>query len=54
MYAFRKPFAASMYTDYEGVQLFGAAISFKVTAVISQILGYATSKWVGQLGRAHV
>ena len=47
MYAFRKPFAASMYTDYEGVQLFGAAISFKVTAVISQILGYATSKWVG-------
>ncbi len=47
MYAFRKPFAASMYADFEGVELFGQAISFKVTAVISQILGYATSKWVG-------
>lgn len=51
MYAFRKPFGAA---SYEGMTFFGSdwtlnghAIGFKTTLVISQIIGYAISKYMG-------
>src|SRR5579859_5481594 len=42
MYGFRKPFTAA---SFDGVRLFG--ISSKVVLVISQVLGYMTSKFYG-------
>jgi hypothetical protein len=42
MYAFRKPFAAASYSGHE----FGG-FNLKAALVISQILGYALSKYVG-------
>ncbi|UCE63711.1 MAG: hypothetical protein JSU59_00695, partial [Nitrospirota bacterium] len=42
MYAFRKPFAASAYSGHE----FGG-VTLKAALVISQILGYALSKYIG-------
>lgn len=44
MYAFRKPFAAG---TYEGETVFGGALELKTAFVISQIVGYAISKYVG-------
>ena len=44
MYAFRKPFAAA---TYEGLQFFGTDIDLKTAFVISQILGYMLSKYIG-------
>ena len=51
MYAFRKPFSAA---SYEGMTFFGSAwtingeaLGFKTTLVISQIFGYAISKYAG-------
>ncbi len=46
MYAFRKPFAAGTFSSES--EWFG--LSFKTTLVISQIIGYALSKYLG----AHV
>lgn len=43
MYAFRKPFAAS---EYEG-EVFSGDLSLKTALIISQVLGYALSKWLG-------
>jgi MFS family permease len=42
MYAFRKPFTAGLY---EGFSLWG--IDYKIFAITTQILGYATSKFIG-------
>jgi hypothetical protein len=42
MYGFRKPFTAA---SFEGIHLFG--ISYKVILVISQVIGYMTSKFYG-------
>ena len=42
MYAFRKPFAVGIFDD---VQDF--AISYKVVLVLAQLLGYASSKFIG-------
>ena len=42
MYAFRKPFAAASFSDTEI-----GGISFKVILVISQVFGYALSKFIG-------
>lgn len=42
MYAFRKPFAAAAYSGHE----FGG-FTLKAVLVISQVLGYAVSKYVG-------
>lgn len=42
MYAFRKPFAVA---EFEGMMLFG--ISYKIVLVISQVIGYASSKFIG-------
>src|SRR5262245_16122789 len=46
MYAFRKPFAAARF-DGEVLMLFGRAVELKTAIVVSQILGYATSKYIG-------
>ena len=42
MYAFRKPFAVA---TFEGLMFFG--VNYKILLVISQVLGYALSKFVG-------
>lgn len=44
MYAFRKPFAAA---KFEGLNFFGTTIELKTAIVVSQILGYALSKYLG-------
>lgn len=44
MYAFRKPFAAARF---EGLQLWSTGVDLKTAFVISQILGYTLSKYVG-------
>ncbi len=44
MYAFRKPFAAA---TFEGEQFMSSAVELKTALVISQILGYALSKYLG-------
>jgi len=44
MYAFRKPFAAG---SYEGVHFFGSEIELKTAFVISQLIGYTISKFLG-------
>ena len=44
MYAFRKPFAAGEYVD---VQFFGTEIELKTAFVISQLIGYTISKFLG-------
>ena len=44
MYAFRKPFAAGLY---EGLHFFGTQIELKTAFVISQIIGYTLSKYLG-------
>jgi hypothetical protein len=46
MYAFRKPFAAATFNG-EVLMLFGRAVELKTAIVVSQILGYATSKYIG-------
>ena len=44
MYGFRKPFSAA---TYDSVKLFGTHIDLKTAFVISQILGYTLSKYLG-------
>ncbi len=44
MYAFRKPFAAA---TFEGHMFFGSLVELKTAIVISQIIGYALSKYIG-------
>jgi phosphonate degradation associated HDIG domain protein len=44
MYAFRKPLVA---TRFDGQQSFGSAIALKTAFVVSQILGYTASKYIG-------
>jgi hypothetical protein len=44
MYAFRKPFTAATFA---GVHFLGTRIELKTALVISQIIGYALSKYVG-------
>ena len=44
MYAFRKPFAAA---KFEGQSFFTTDVDLKTALVISQIVGYAISKYVG-------
>lgn len=44
MYAFRKPFAAA---KFEGEFFLGTAVALKTAIVISQIIGYALSKYIG-------
>lgn len=47
MYAFRKPLAASSYGDVASLTILGANFDFKAIALISQLLGYMTSKFLG-------
>lgn len=44
MYAFRKPFAAA---TFEGENFFGTGVELKTALVISQIIGYTISKYLG-------
>jgi Family of unknown function (DUF5690) len=44
MYAFRKPFSAATFTLVPGWTF---ALDYKIALVISQVLGYATSKMIG-------
>ncbi len=44
MYAFRKPFTAA---TFEGVHFLGSGVELKTAMVISQIVGYALSKYIG-------
>ena len=44
MYAFRKPFSAARFA---GGDFLGTAIQLKTAIVISQIIGYAISKYIG-------
>ena len=44
MYAFRKPFAAG---TFEGLTLLGTHVELKTALVISQIIGYTVSKYIG-------
>ncbi|HEV8542185.1 MAG TPA: DUF5690 family protein [Verrucomicrobiae bacterium] len=44
MYAFRKPFAAA---TFHGQSFFGSGVQLKTALVISQIIGYALSKFIG-------
>jgi phosphonate degradation associated HDIG domain protein len=44
MYAFRKPFAAARF---DGEQFLGSEIALKTAFVVSQILGYTLSKYIG-------
>jgi hypothetical protein len=44
MYAFRKPFAAA---KFEGQFFLGTQVALKTAIVISQIIGYALSKYIG-------
>src|SRR5262245_4190210 len=46
MYAFRKPFVAAKF-EGESFWFFGSTIGLKTALVISQIVGYALSKYVG-------
>jgi len=47
MYAFRKPFTAVDYAEIPQVYFLGAAFGYKPIAVISQLLGYMCSKFLG-------
>lgn len=44
MYAFRKPFAAA---EYAGITFWGSAVALKTAFIISQVIGYTLSKYVG-------
>jgi hypothetical protein len=44
MYAFRKPFAAARF---DGQEFLGSDIALKTAFVISQIIGYTVSKYIG-------
>ena len=44
MYAFRKPFAAASFGAVAGWHY---ALDFKIALVVAQVLGYATSKFIG-------
>jgi len=45
MYGFRKPFAAAAWTG--DVELWGYTLGLKSTLIISQVLGYCLSKFIG-------
>src|SRR5579864_1280954 len=44
MYAFRKPFSAATFEHVDGWHY---SLDFKIAIVIAQVLGYATSKFIG-------
>jgi hypothetical protein len=47
MYAFRRPFTATGYDAVEPIALLGVAFGYKSIAVISQVVGYTCSKFLG-------
>ena len=51
MYAFRKPFAAARF---DGEMFLGGEIELKSAIIISQVLGYALSKYIGIRGNSSI
>ncbi|HBE72136.1 MAG TPA: hypothetical protein DDW52_28700 [Planctomycetaceae bacterium] len=47
MYAFRKPISATGYTGVNGLTLLGTVFDYKAIALVSQLLGYMCSKFLG-------
>lgn len=47
MYAFRRPFTATGYDTVEPIALLGISFGYKPIAVISQLVGYTCSKFLG-------
>ena len=47
MYAFRKPFAAGSYEEVAAIGFLGLTINYKTALIISQVIGYCTSKFLG-------
>jgi hypothetical protein len=47
MYAFRKPFTATGYEGLEAFTILGTTFAYKPIAVIVQLLGYMSSKFIG-------
>ena len=47
MYAFRKPFSASLYEGLVAFNIGDVAFDYKSIAVISQVIGYMSSKFIG-------
>lgn len=47
MYAFRKPFTATGYIGLDAFTVFGVTFGYKAIAVIAQLLGYMSSKFIG-------
>lgn len=48
MYAFRKPFTAGTYAELAPIALpFVGVVSYKTLLIITQVLGYCTSKFLG-------
>ncbi len=47
MYSFRKPFGAATYESVQAVSLGGLEMNYKILLIISQVLGYCLSKFIG-------
>jgi hypothetical protein len=47
MYAFRKTFGAATFDDAAAVTLFGLSVNYKILLIISQVIGYCLSKFIG-------
>ncbi len=47
MYAFRKPFAAGSYEDIAAITILGSTLQYKTILIISQVIGYCLSKFMG-------
>ncbi|WP_369676572.1 DUF5690 family protein, partial [Enterococcus faecium] len=44
MYAFRKPFTANSYTEFDDPSW---QISFKIALILAQVFGYLCAKFIG-------
>jgi hypothetical protein len=47
MYAYRKAFTSGSFADAPGLAFFDKELTFKTLIVISQLLGYTLSKFLG-------
>jgi len=47
MYSFRKPFGAATFEEAGIVSVFGLAMNYKILLIISQVIGYCLSKFIG-------
>jgi hypothetical protein len=47
MYSFRKPFGAATFEDAGAITLVGLSMNYKILLIISQVVGYCLSKFIG-------